>query len=210
MIDRVKTVNKSVLNNISLINDAMATMLDGSPHKPQKISFQYLAYEIGNLDKPTERRTKYIVSPFYLVIDAGNYYLLAFDNINQKRRTFRVDRMKNVCFVDEPREGAEAFANLDVETFMQRTFSMYSGERTRVKMRFITKKLLNTVIDRFGRRGVIYEKVDDDHFYVTADVEVSNQFFGWICGFGRMAKIISPEPVVKKFEEFLDKIREIY
>jgi hypothetical protein len=210
VIDRVKTVNKSVLNNISLINDAMATMLDGSPHKPQKISFQYLAYEIGNLDKPTERRTKYIVSPFYLVIDAGNYYLLAFDNINQKRRTFRVDRMKNVCFVDEPREGAEAFANLDVETFMQRTFSMYSGERTRVKMRFITKKLLNTVIDRFGRRGVIYEKVDDDHFYVTADVEVSNQFFGWICGFGRMAKIISPEPVVKKFEEFLDKIREIY
>ena len=210
VIDRVKTVNKSVLNNISLINDAMATMLDGSPHKPQKISFQYLAYEIGNLDKPTERRTKYIVSPFYLVIDAGNYYLLAFDNINQKRRTFRVDRMKNVCFVDEPREGAEAFANLDVETFMQRTFSMYSGERTRVKMRFITKKLLNTVIDRFGRRGVVYEKVDDDHFYVTADVEVSNQFFGWICGFGRMAKIISPEPVVKKFEEFLDKIREIY
>ena len=92
---------------------------------------------------------------------------------------------------------------------MQRTFSMYSGERMRVKMRFITQ-LLNTAIDRFGRRGVIYEKADDDHFYVTADVEVSNQFFGWICGFGRRAKIISPEPVVKKFEEFLDKIREMY
>ena len=76
-------------------------------------------------------------------------------------------------------------------------------------MRFITQ-LLNTAIDRFGRRGVIYEKADDDHFYVTADVDVSDQFFAWICGFGRRAKIVSPEPIVKKFEEFLDKIREIY
>ena len=140
---------------------------------------------------PQSAAPKYIVSPFYLVIDAGNYYLLAFDNIKQKKRTFRVDRMKNVCFVDEPREGAEAFANLDVETFMQRTFSMYSGERMRVKMRFITQ-LLNTAIDRFGRRGVIYEKADDDHFYVTADVEVSNQFFGWICGLADRRRKSSP------------------
>ena len=209
VIDRVKTLNKSVLNNISLINDAMATTLDGLPHKPQKISFNYLTYEIGNLDKPVERRTKYIVSPYYLVIDAGNYYLLAFDDKIQKKRTFRVDRMKNVCFIDEPRDGAEVFAKLDVETFMQRTFSMYSGERTRVKMRFVTS-LLNTAIDRFGRRGIVYEKADASHFFVTADVEVSDQFFAWICGFGRRAKIISPEPIVKKFSEFLDKIREMY
>ena len=209
VINRVKTLNRNVLNNISLINDAMADTLDGEPHEPQKISFSYLTHEIGNLEKPVERRRKYVVSPYYLVIDAGNYYLLAFDDQAQNTRTFRVDRMKSVNFVDEPREGAEAFAKLDVEkTYMQRVFSMYSGERKRVKMRFINS-LLDTVIDRFGVKNVFYEKADTSHFYVTADIEISDQFFAWVCGFGNRARIETPE-VAAVYAAFLDKIRKIY
>ncbi|MBQ8359290.1 MAG: WYL domain-containing protein, partial [Oscillospiraceae bacterium] len=208
VLDRVKTLNHGVLNNISRINEAMATTLDGQPHEPQKISFNYLTHEIGNLDKPVERRTKYVVSPYYLVIDAGNYYLLAFDDKAQDKRTFRVDRMKKVDFVAEPREGAEAFSKLDAENFMQRVFSMYSGERKRVKMRFINR-LLDTVIDRFGRRGVIYEKADASHFYVTADVEISDQFFAWVCGFGNRVRIETPD-VAAAYAAYLDKIRKMY
>ena len=69
---------------------------------------------------------------------------------------------------------------------------------------------MNTVFDRFGRKGAVYLKLDEEHFTITADIKISDQFFTWVCGFGRKAKILSPEPVVKKFEEFLDKIREMY
>lgn len=208
VINRVKTLNKGVLNNISVINDAMARMLDGEPHTPEKISFSYLTHEMGHIEKPVERRRKYIVSPYYLVINDGNYYLLGYDDKKQDICTFRVDRMKSVSFTEEPREGAEAFADFDADTYMQRVFSMYGGERKRVKLRFINP-LLDTALDRFGTKGVIYEKADSSHFYVTADIEVSDQFFAWICGFGKRIRIETPN-IAALYADFLDKIRKMY
>ena len=36
LTDRVKTDNRSVLNNVSTINEAMSKVLDGQKHKPEK------------------------------------------------------------------------------------------------------------------------------------------------------------------------------
>jgi len=46
---------------------------------PCKVSFHYLKYEINNLKTQVERRKgkPYIVSPYKLLINEGNYYLLA-------------------------------------------------------------------------------------------------------------------------------------
>ena len=38
---------------------------------------------------------------------------------------------------------------------------------------------------------------------ITAPIEVSPTFFAWIATFGRRVKILSPEPVVAKMQEFL-------
>ena len=46
LTDRVKTDNRSVMNNIAAINDAMSRHLDGEPHTPEKITFKYLKYSI--------------------------------------------------------------------------------------------------------------------------------------------------------------------
>lgn len=46
MADHVKTDNKSVMNNIAAINDAMSRHLDGEPHTPEKITFKYLKYSV--------------------------------------------------------------------------------------------------------------------------------------------------------------------
>lgn len=211
LTDRVKTDNKSVLANISTINEAMSTKLDGQRHEPEKISFKYLEYSIDNLDKPRERRKgeKYIISPYRLLINDGNYYLLGFDDKYHKMLTFRVDRMKDVRFTGEPREGKEAAAAIEINKYAQQSFSMFGGDTERVTIRFINS-LLDTVIDRFGRKGAVYNKLDDDHFTITADIKISDQFFSWVCGFGRRAKILSPEPVVANFGEFIDKIKEMY
>lgn len=53
-------------------------------------------------------------------------------------------------------------------------------------------------------------KVDETHFSVTAKVEVSDQFFGWILGFGKKAKILYPDAVLDQFRAYMDKIREMY
>lgn len=56
LTDRVKTDNKSVMNNIAAINDAMSRYLDGEPHTPEKIIFKYLKYSVSDMSKYVERR----------------------------------------------------------------------------------------------------------------------------------------------------------
>lgn len=113
----------------------------------------------------------------------------------------------------QPREGAEEYNKIDVANYTRRVFSMFSGKEYRVKLRFINR-LLDTAVERFGRKGdtqedyrfwgvaPIYSKLDDNHFTVEATVEVSDQFYGWLLGFGRMVKILEPEPVVAGFTEY--------
>lgn len=213
LTDRVKTSNKAVLNNISTINDAMSRRLDGEPHDPEKISFQYLKYSISDMGQQVERRKgqKYTVSPYKLLINDGNYYLLAFDDYKRDMRTYRVDRMKDVRFTGEPREGAEAFAAIDLKSYTKRVFSMFGGKQERVVIRFINP-LLDAVVDRFGndKGSVWYEKLDDTHFTVATQVEISDQFFGWVLGFGKKAKILEPPAVVDQFAAYLDKVRQMY
>ena len=86
---------------------------------------------------------------------------------------------------------------------------MFSGNRRGITLRFINP-LLDTVIDRFGTKGARYSKADDNHFFVETEIDISDQFFAWLCGFGRKARIMGPEPVIKEFQEYLDKIREMY
>lgn len=211
LTDRVKTNNRQVLANIATINEAMSRKIDGEPHTPEKITFKYLKYSVGDMSKQVERRkgAKYIVSPFQLLINDGNYYLLAFDDYSKEMRTYRVDRMKDVDPMGEPREGEEDFKKIDLRTYTQRVFSMYGGEQKLVEIRFINP-LLDAVVDRFGTKDVQYAKVDETHFSVTAKVEISDQFFGWLLGFGRKAKLLYPDDVLDKFRAYMDRIREMY
>ncbi len=211
LTDRVKTDNRGVLNNIAAINEAMSTNIDGQPHTPEKITFKYLTYSVGDMRQQIERRkgASYTVSPFQLLINDGNYYLLAFDEQRQNMRTYRVDRMKDIRFTGEARDGAEAFEAIDLKTYTKRVFSMYGGEQKLVEIRFINP-LLDAVVDRFGTKDVQYAKVDDKHFGVTAKVEISDQFFGWLLGFGKKAKLLYPDDVIDQFRAYMDKIREMY
>lgn len=212
LCDRVKSIQRGTLNIISTINAAMAKKQDGKPHTPQKITFKYLKYTIDDLEHQTERRQGklYKVSPYKLLINDGNYYLLAFDDWSQDMRTYRIDRMKDVRLANEPREGQKVFESIDMETYTKRVFSMYGGEKQHVGIRFINP-LLDTVVDRFGTgRGVFYRPEGERHFVLTTEVEVSDQFFGWICGFGRKAKIVSPASVVEQFKAYVEKINSMY
>ncbi len=211
LTDRVKTNNRQVLATIATINEAMSRKIDGEPHTPEKISFKYLKYSVDDMSKQVERRrgAKYIVSPFQLLINDGNYYLLAFDDYSKEMRTYRVDRMKDVTPMGEPREGEEDFKKIDLRTYTQRVFSMYGGEQKLVEIRFINP-LLDAVVDRFGTKDVQYAKVDETHFSVTAKVEISDQFFGWLLGFGRKAKLLYPDDVLERFRTYMDRIREMY
>lgn len=209
--DRTKTNNKNVLSYISTIASAMATKVEGEKHEPEKISFQYLSYSVSDLKQVKRRKgEQYIVSPYKILAVDGNYYLLAFDDRSKKMRTFRIDRMKGVGFTGVPRDGAEEFAAIDLKNYTRERFGMFDGRRAYVSIRCINP-LLDTMVERFGtENSTRYAKDDEDHFIVSTWVRISNQFFGWLLGFGRRVKLIGDEETVKGFAAYLDKVREMY
>ena len=76
---------------------------------------------------------------------------------------------------------------------------MYNGEKSRVTLQF-TNDLINAVYDRFGKTGdIIYQPKGTKHFTVTVEVEISPQFYGWICSFGNKARITGPKSVKNVF-----------
>lgn len=211
VIDRSRTTNTTLINNIGLINSAMSYNIDGEPHEPEKICFYYMKHSVNDMSKLTAQRKgeKYIVSPHKLIVNDGNYYLLAFDDKSKKMRTYRVDRMKGIGYVGEPREGEEQFREMDIQSFVKRTFSMFTGKTEYVSIRF-PNYLLDTVIERFGKKGASYSKFDEEHFSVFVKVDVSEPFFGWLSSFGRKAKITAPEHVVEQYKNYLDKLLGMY
>lgn len=208
LVGRNKTSNEYVMASMLTINQAI--------RQNRKITFKYLKYTLQNKDTRVERGggATYIVSPYKLVINDGNYYLVAYGRVRNKKEPeiihYRIDRMKAVKIWDEPREGAEVFSKVDMKTYTQRVFSMYGGDQKRVSIRFVNS-LLDTAIERFGMgRDVFYRPDDEKHFVVTADVETSDQFFAWVCGFRKKAKIINPPDVVEGMREFLEDIKKRY
>ena len=95
---------------------------------------------------------------------------------------------------------------LDMRSYTQQHFGMFSGEKKTVSIRF-NNRLLDTMVDRFGTGSeVFYRPEDKSHFVVTTQIAISDQFYGWLCGFRKMAKIVSPPDVVSDFQKFLDDI----
>lgn len=200
---RTKTKNKEILTSSYKLSDAIK--------ENKKVSFKYLKHTLSNKDKPIERRKEpYVVSPFKLMINDGNFYLLAFTDKEKQIRTYRLDRMSTVRTLKSDREGHEAFEELDMDSYASRVFSMFRGKETRVKIQFTASKL-DTVIDRFGTgNDVFYTPVDLHHFNMTTNISVSHAFYSWLTTFGTSAVILEPQEVVDGYQKFLNDINKRY
>ena len=208
--DRIRTSNSDIVYSLDAIDEAISKKLNGEKHEPEKISFQYYSYSISNFEQTARRQGKrYKVSPYKVIVADGNYYLLAYDDNKKQIRTFRIDRMKGVNRIGEPREGKEAFDAIDLKNFTKRRFGMFGGRRASVRIRCIPL-LLDAMVERFGTQYATYTKTDDGHFICSVIVEVSDQFFGWLLGFGNRVKLLGDEETVKELKAYLEKVKELY
>ena len=170
------------------------------------VKFKYFHYDL-KLERNYSRKGEvFEVSPWALLYDNDNYYLLAY--IEGDFRTYRVDRMANAEQGINERQGREEFEKMDMPAYSKATFGMYNGKQEQVTMVF-HNRMLDTVIDQFGRE-VWLSKVDDWHFKVTVTVAVSPQFFAWVFGLGNYVTITAPNNVVKQMKDMLEKVSKRY
>ena len=200
MSGRVKTMNESIYYNVDEIHRAIG--------KNQRITFKYWKW---NLNKEMELKKDgnlYDVSPWALCWDDENYYLIAFDEKDQKIKHYRVDKMKNITMIDDMRNGREHFEHFDVAEYMKRSFGMFGGDAELVKLR-VKNELVGVIIDRFGKDVSLFQD-DKEHFFVHVKVNVSNQFFAWVFGLGTGIQISGPSIVRNDFIEYINGIKKQY
>lgn len=193
--NRVKSMNESVYYNVDEISGAIT--------QDRVICFKYYDYTVGKKRAYRKDGALYEISPFSLMWDDENYYMLGYDAQAGRLKHYRVDKMTDISSVDKPREGKSAFAEIDMAQYSKQVFGMFTGRVQSVKLR-LENSLVGAVIGRFGK-DVLLAPEDDGHFTFTADVAVSPQFYSWVFAFGSAAEILSPEDVRAGF---LDKINE--
>jgi len=193
-------MNESVYYNIDEIHHAIT--------ENRMISFRYFEYAVTKIRSFRKGGARYLVSPYALICDSENYYLLAYDADADMMKHYRVDKMDGILLENKPREGVERFSALDMSAYSGRFFSMFGGEEQTVKLEF-DGALVDAVIDRFGRDVTLIPS-GEDKFTIEVSLIVSPQFFGWLFGFGRGVKILHPESLVDKMREYLRQVTEIY
>ena len=150
----------------------------------------------------------YVVSPWALVWEDENYYLMAYDASVDMVKHYRVDKMKNLSLRKEKRLGRECFQKFDLPAFAKKTFAMYGGQDEWVSLQ-CDNELAGVILDRFGK-DVMMIPIDDHHFKVNLLVTVSEQFFGWVTGLGAGMQIVGPKHVEAAYKVHLEKILEGY
>lgn len=187
---RVKTMNESIYYNVDRLHEAIA--------QNSQIKFHYT--EWGMDGHRHQRPGIYEASPYALVWDDENYYLVAHSQRHGITH-YRVDKMTDIQQTGAPRYMAPEAKHLDAASYGKNVFGMFSGEPVTCRMRFHCS-LVGVVIDRFGPDTILVPD-GPDHFVFTVPIAVSPLFLGWLAGFGDKAKILSPQNVIDSYQELI-------
>ena len=195
---RIRTMNESVFNNVDRINAAIESDC--------RIMFRYFTWDRSKNRVFRRNGKRYTVSPWALLLDNEEYYLLAYEDGVMKH--FRVDKMLEIRVTDREREGKDEFGRLNMASYTDSHFGMFSGKSVAVKLLF-DNSLAGVAIDQFGRDSMLIP-YDDEHFTVTVNVAVSVQFYGWLAGLGDKVRILSPQNAADGMRAHLASIQAIY
>ena len=197
---RVKTMNESIYYNIDKIHTAI--------NSDRQIRFRYYDWDLEKKMQPRFDGRWYRLSPWALMWDDEMYYLVVYDAKHDMVTHYRVDKMKEINILDDPREGKEKFREFNIARYTSSMFGMYVGNETRVMLEG-ENRMVGILIDRFGK-DIIIAPVDGDHFRTTVTVAVSSHFLGWIISLGGGIRIVGPDTVVGQMKDLLNQFSEQY
>jgi len=173
-------------------------------HENQPVTFVYCEWNQNKELVPRHGGERYLVSPWMLMWEDENYYLLAYDHKAEMIKYFRVDKLRQLKREEGKREGETAYQKLDVTDFSKKTFGMFAGEKKRLQLVF-DNSLIGVAIDRFGKEIPVL-KESETQFRTFVEISVSKQFYGWLAGIGKGVSIVEPKEEQEKYRKYLENI----
>lgn len=190
---KARSVNERIYYTIDAIYEAIA--------RNRQITFRYFDYDQHREKRYRRGGERYAVSPFALLRDNDNYYLVAYNAGAERLRHYRTDKMDGIALAEEPRQGQALFAREDPSRYAERHFGMFRGEEEEVVLR-CQSWTAHVLIDRFGD-DVLMLPDGEGTFRAVVRVVVSPQFFGWLFGLEGGAVILEPEHVRHRMKQAL-------
>ena len=197
---RVKTANEKIYYNVDTLHEAIA--------ENRQIRFQYFNWNEKKELVLRRGGEYYRVSPWMLMWDDENYYLVAYDEDSASIRHYRVDKMLNISVLEEKRIGQENFKAFDSAKYASRLFGMFGGEEMKVRLE-VKNELAGVIIDRFGK-DIFMVPGKNGSFRAEVSVNASPQFLGWIIGLGGGVRILSPDSLREEMKAIGRRLLETY
>ena len=196
---RIKNMNETIFYLVDELNRAIS----------KNVSIEFCYYDWVAEGQSLKRVARYdgrryCVSPWQLLWEDEFYYLIAFDHRSESIRHYRVDRMGGITLTDQRRKGAEDFKKIRMEDYTARLFGMFGGETQTVTLTF-PARLLDVMIDRFGKELRLQTAEKEGYLTLRAPVIPSLPFYGWLVSLGSEVTLDSPATLKQEYIETLKK-----
>ncbi len=141
--------NHELFYNIEILGEAIRGR--------RKVSFHYLAYDTDKRLRVRRRGSgqvrEYTVSPYFLAMREGKYYVICNHDSYDNAANYRLDRIQSLKVLREEARDFRSLAGsggaaLDIPRYLRRHPYMYAGKEVHVKM-CVARTLVDDVIETF-------------------------------------------------------------
>ena len=188
-----KTKNQEVIKNIEDISESI---MNGN-----KISFEYWKYKLDS-KLETEIVSKPTVSPYAIVYNKQEFYLIAIKDGQNDFYHYRLDRMKNIIQQNDMK--VEPKSEKQIEEFALSAVEMFGGETEQIVAK-CNNLLIDEVVERFGK-DISMERINEKQFEITVNAN-SLGFKFWAMRNLDLVEVIKPSTLR---EELNDVITQAY
>lgn len=193
-----KTENVEVIKNIEDISESI--------YQHKKVKFEYWKYVITNkLEKKIVSTP--IVSPFAIVYNKQEFYLIGVKEGKNRFYNYRLDRIKNIQILDNKITIKKKKS--EIQDFAESSIEMFGGKKDEIEA-ICHIWLLDTIFDTFGR-NITIEKIpnDDKSFKLIVDANPLG-FRMWAMRNIDLVEVKKPKSLRNEMKEIIKNAEQKY
>ncbi|MCD8204278.1 MAG: WYL domain-containing protein [Coprobacillus sp.] len=193
--DLTRTNNSEIFYTIDIIHEAM--------EKHKRVGFQYLTYDKKGKSVARNDGYEYVVSPYFLVNNFGNYYLLCnYRTKYNPLNVFRLDYITNIRIRDDwelkDMSEIEELRGFDLTSYLNEHIYLIGGEAVTAYLEVDTEEHVRFVIDWFGDNAVFVPS--GDKIVVKVKCNETSLLY-WCLQYSLYIKVLEPESLKQKVIE---------
>lgn len=192
-----KTTNIEVIKNIEDISNSIVNK--------NKIKFDYWKYVIEGDRIEKQIVTKPVVSPYAIIYDKQQFYMLGIKEGNDEYFHYRLDRIKNLEELKEKIEIQKT--DKEIEQYVDTSVEVFSGNEVEIEAE-CDGYLLGEVFEKFGKK-VEVRPINKNAFSMKIKANPLG-FKLWTMRNLDLVTIKKPESLVKEIKQVMSEAQKRY